>query len=57
MKMIFKKIKNSSNIYHPESSLVLRSIKDKVVIGRFENKNIIPIDSKSLELCAKWQFK
>ena len=35
----------------------MRSIKDKIVIGRFENKNIIPIDSTSLELCTKWRFK
>ena len=56
-KMSFKKIKNSTNILHNDTGLVLTSVKDKIVIGRLENESIIPLDKICVELCKKWNLK
>jgi flagellar biosynthesis GTPase FlhF len=52
-----KKLQNTSHIWHPDSTLVFKSVGEKVVIGRFENDTIIPLDEKSLELCEEYKFK
>ena len=56
-KIALKKIKGSDNIFHPDSGLVFRSQKDKVVIGKYEEGEIISLDSSMIELCKKWSFK
>ncbi len=56
-KMSFKKIKNSTNILHNDTGLVLRSVKDKVVIGRLENESIVTLDKICVSLCEKWNLK
>jgi hypothetical protein len=56
-KMSFKKIKNSTNILHNDTGLVLRSVKDKVVIGRLENESVITLDKICVDLCGKWNLK
>ncbi len=56
-KMSFKKIKNSTNILHNDTGLVLRSVKDKVVIGRLENESVITLDKICVDLCEKWNLK
>ena len=56
-KIVLKKLKELDTIWHPESKLVFKSSKDKVVIGRYFEKEIIPLDELCLELCSKWKFK
>jgi ABC-type Zn2+ transport system substrate-binding protein/surface adhesin len=56
-KIGLKKIKNSTNILHPDTGLVFRSQKDKVVIGRFEDNEVISLVSSDIDLCRKWKFK
>lgn len=56
-KIVLKKLKDTDNVWHSESTLVFKSSKDKVVIGRYSEKEIIPLDDVCLELCSKWKFK
>jgi len=56
-KIVLKKLKDTDNVWHSESTLVFKSSKDKVVIGRYFEKEIIPLDDLCLELCSKWKFK
>lgn len=56
-KITLKKIKGSDNILHPDSGLVFRSQKDKVVIGKYEDGEILTLDNSMVELCEKWNFK
>ena len=51
-KLIFTKSLNL--YYYKESSLVVKSDKEKVVIGRLENKEFIPFDDKTLKLCEEY---
>ena len=53
----FKRLKDYDTIWHPESSLVLKSATDKIVIGRFEDGKMVNFDEKTLELCKEWKFK
>lgn len=44
-------------IYHPESNLIIKSTKEKMVIGRFdEDGNKLGLDEKTLELCEEYGF-
>ena len=56
-KIVLKKLKDTNNVWHSDSTLVFKSSKDKVVIGRYLEKEIIPLDDLCLELCSKWKFK
>ena len=56
-KIILKKNKTLNKIWHPESKLVFKSAQEKLVIGRYENDELIPLDEDALELCTKWKFK
>jgi hypothetical protein len=56
-KIILKKNKTINKIWHPESTLVFKSPKEKLVIGRFQNGDVIPLDEEALDLCVQWKFK
>ena len=56
-KIILKKNNIINKIWHPESTLVFKSSKEKLVIGRLDNKDFIPLDDEALDLCIKWKFK
>jgi len=56
-KIVLKKLKDTDKVWHSDSTLVFKSLKDKVVIGRYFEKEIIPLDDLCLELCSKWKFK
>ena len=43
-KIVLKKNKTINKIWHPESTLVFKSSKEKLVIGRYEDGEIIPLD-------------
>ena len=55
-KLKLKKIKGSSNILHVDSNLVLNSLEDKTVIGKYENDETILLNISDIELCNKWKL-
>ena len=56
-KIILKTLKSHKTIWHPESTLVYKSRKDRIVIGRFVDGELIPLDSETLDLCEEWGNK
>lgn len=56
-KIVLKKNKTINKIWHPESTLVFKSSKEKLVIGRFQDGDFIPLDDEALDLCVQWKFK
>ena len=56
-KIILKTLKSHKTIWHPESTLVYKSRKERIVIGRFVDGEIIPLDSDAVELCKEWGDK
>ena len=56
-KLFLKRLSAYNTIWHPESTLVFKSHKERLVIGRLQNNEIVKLDNKSLELCDKWDFK
>lgn len=56
-KIVLKKLQSHNTIWHPESTLVFKSQKDKIVIGRYVDDEIIPLDDNALQLCELWKFK
>jgi len=53
-KLKFSRSKQLDCIYNKDSGLVIKSEKDRVVIGRIEDDAVIPLDEKALELCEKF---
>ena len=56
-KIVLKKLNSHNTIWHPESTLVFKSQKDRLVIGRYVDDEIIPLDDDALTLCETWKFK
>jgi hypothetical protein len=56
-KIVLKKLKEYDTIWHPETTLVFKSINERIVTGRYVDEQIIPLDEIALELCEKWNFK
>ena len=56
-KIILKKLKTLNTIWHPESALVFKSQKEKIVIGRYVDDQLVHLDDKALKLCDEWRFK
>ena len=56
-KITLKKNKEINKIWHQESTLVFKSAEEKVVIGRYTDDELIPLDSEALSLCEEWGFK
>ena len=56
-KIVLKKLNSHNTIWHPESTLVFKSQKDRLVIGRYVDDQIIPLDDVALNLCETWNFK
>ena len=56
-KIILKKLTAYNTVWHPESTVVFKSQKDRLVIGRMVDKDLIPLDQECLELCDEWNFK
>jgi cobalamin biosynthesis protein CobT len=55
-KIVLKKLKALDKIWHPESSLVFKSLEDKKVIGRYTDNEFISLDEVALQLCQDWNF-
>lgn len=57
-KVVFKrlKLKDAEYVWHEESTLVFKSAKERVVIGRYCDNHIINLDDKTLDLCDEYGF-
>ena len=55
-KLRLKKIKGTPNILHVDSNLVLKSLEDKIIIGKYEDDEIQLLTSSDIELCKEWNF-
>lgn len=55
-KLILKNLKDHNTVWHPESTLVFKSQKDRLVIGRYVDGQLISLDDTALELCEKFGF-
>jgi hypothetical protein len=55
--LTFKKIKDSENLLHSDSNLVIKSAKERIVIGKLKEGIIIPLDFDSKELCNSFGFE
>jgi hypothetical protein len=53
---VFNKCKKLGVFVHKETKLVMRSFKDKNIIGKLVNKQIIPLTSEDKEVCKIWNF-
>lgn len=56
-KIVLKNLKKYKTIWHPESTLVYKSRKERLVIGRYVDGQLIPLDEDALELCDEWNMK
>ena len=56
-KIVLKKLTAHNTIWHPESTLVFKSQKDRLVIGRYIDDELIPLDDEAMSLCETWKFK
>ncbi len=53
-KIILKTLKSHQTIWHPQSTLVYKSKKERIVVGRYVDGEIIPLDEEALYLCEQW---
>jgi hypothetical protein len=56
-KKVYKILKKLNTIWHPDSTLVFKSQKDKRAIGRYVDGEFVSFDQTTLELCTEWDFK
>ena len=58
-KIILKKIKKDGldTIWHPESTLVFKSQKERLVIGSIIKGEFQSLDEGAIILCQEWNFK
>jgi chromosome segregation ATPase len=55
-KLKLKKMKDFPNILHVDSNLVLNSLEDKTVIGKYENLKIVLLNKSDIDLCNNWKL-
>lgn len=56
-KTTYKTIKNLNTIWHPESTLLFKTQKDRTVVGRYINSKVVPLDHDAVKLCEKYGYK
>ena len=56
-KLRLVKLKKYNTIWHPESTLVFKSQKERFVIGRLVDKELVPLDDEAIELAEQWKLK
>lgn len=60
-KVILKKLKREGEpetLWHPESRLVFKSKKERIVVGRLsEDNQETVVDEMVIDLCGQWKFK
>lgn len=55
-KLVLKINKKLDKIYHPDTGLVFKSAKDRVIVGRIVNNKYVELDSSSMDLADEWNF-
>jgi len=53
-KLVLKKHKKLGKIYQDKSMLVFKSATERLVVGRIEDDQFIPLDEKAVELCEEY---
>ena len=56
-KVTLKKLKELNTIWHEDSALVFKSSTERLVIGRYIDGKLVPLDNEAVALCEKWKFK
>jgi hypothetical protein len=60
-KIVLKKLSKLGTTWHPDSTCVFKAPgttkKDRVVIGRWVDDELIPLDEDAMALCEEWDFK
>jgi len=56
-KIVLKKLPEYNTVWHPESTVVFKSQKERLVIGRIVDKKLVSLDQECLEICDEWSFK
>ena len=60
-KIVLKKLTKLGTKWHPDSTCVFKAPgttkKDRVVIGRWVDDELIPLDEDAMALCDEWDFK
>ena len=60
-KIVLKKLTKLGTTWHPDSTCVFKAPgttkKDRVVIGRWVDDELIPLDEDAMALCDEWDFK
>ena len=56
-KIKLRKLKEYDTIWHPESTVVFKSKKERLVIGRYDGNSLLELDQQTLDLCSEWKFK
>ena len=55
-KLKLKKIKGSSHILHVDTNLVLKSLEEKIVIGKYVDDEVSLLGKEDIELCDEWNL-
>ena len=55
-KLKLKKIKGSSHILHVDTNLVLKSLEEKIVIGKYVDDKVSLLGKEDIELCDEWNL-
>jgi cobalamin biosynthesis protein CobT len=55
-KLKLKKIKGSSHILHVDTNLVLKSLEEKIVIGKYVDDGVSLLGKEDVELCDEWNL-
>lgn len=56
-KLRLVKLKKYNTIWHPDSTLVFKSQKERFVIGRLVDKELVSLDDEAIELAEQWKLK
>ena len=56
-KITLKKLSALNTVWHPESGLVFKSQKERMVIGSYVDGKLVDLDDEALTLCEEWNFK
>lgn len=56
VKRVLRKNKTIDRLWHPETGLVFRSFKERVVVGKCVDDKINPLTEDDIDECRKWGF-
>lgn len=56
-KVSLKKLSEFNTVWHEDTSLVFKSAKEIIVVGKLVNKKIVPLTDADITTCEKFKFK